>query len=37
MPTIRAIVRKAAANGNRFSSIVTGIVDSDAFQKRIKR
>jgi mono/diheme cytochrome c family protein len=37
MPTIRAIVRKAAANGNRFSSIVTGIVDSDAFQRRIKK
>jgi mono/diheme cytochrome c family protein len=37
MPTIRAIVRKAAANDNRFSSIVTGIVDSDAFQRRIKK
>jgi hypothetical protein len=37
MPTIRAIVRRAAANGNRFSSIVTGIVDSDAFQRRIKK
>jgi mono/diheme cytochrome c family protein len=31
MPTIRAIVRAAAADDYRFSSIVTGIVRSDAF------
>jgi hypothetical protein len=31
-PTVRAIVRKAAANGNRFSSFVLGIVNSAAFQ-----
>ena len=31
-PTIRAIVKKAAANGNRFSSFVLGIVNSPAFQ-----
>jgi mono/diheme cytochrome c family protein len=31
-PTIRAIVKKAAANGNRFSSFVLGIVNSAAFQ-----
>jgi mono/diheme cytochrome c family protein len=37
MPTVRAIVRRAAANGNRFSSILLGIVESDAFQKRVKR
>jgi hypothetical protein len=34
MPTVRAIVRRAAADRNRFSSIVLGIVGSDAFQKR---
>ena len=37
MPTVRAIVHRAAANNNRFSSLVTGIIESDAFQKRIKR
>jgi Protein of unknown function (DUF1585) len=31
MPTIRAIVRAAAADNYRFSSIVTGIVRSEAF------
>jgi hypothetical protein len=31
-PTIRAIAKKAAANGNRFSSFVLGIVNSPAFQ-----
>ncbi len=33
MPTIRSITRSAAKNGNRFSSLVLGIVKSDAFQK----
>jgi hypothetical protein len=37
MPTVRGIVRRAAANDNRFSSLVTGIIESDAFQKRVKR
>jgi len=37
MPTVRAIVHRAAANNNRFSSLITGIIESDAFQKRIKR
>jgi mono/diheme cytochrome c family protein len=37
MPTVRAIVHRAAANNNRFSSLVTGIIESDAFQKRIKK
>ena len=37
MPTVRAIVRRAAANDNRFSSLVMGIIESDAFQKRIKK
>jgi hypothetical protein len=31
-PTIRAIVRKAAQNGNHFSSYVLGVVNSAAFQ-----
>src|SRR5947207_15694433 len=31
-PTVRAIVRKAAQNGNRFSSFVLGVVNSAAFQ-----
>jgi len=37
MPTVRAIVRRAAANDNRFSSVLLGIVESDGFQKRIKK
>ena len=36
MPTVRAIVRQAQKNGNRFSSLVLGIVNSDAFVKRLK-
>jgi hypothetical protein len=31
-PLVRAIARKAAENGNRFSSFVLGIVNSPAFQ-----
>ena len=34
MPSVRAIAREAAANGNRFESIVLGVVNSDAFRKR---
>jgi hypothetical protein len=37
MPAVRTIVRRAAANDNRFSSVLLGIVESDAFQKRIKK
>jgi hypothetical protein len=37
MPAVRAIVRRAASNNNRFSSLVTGIIESDAFQKRSRR
>jgi cytochrome c551/c552 len=37
MPTVRKIVRRAAANDNRFSSLLLGIVESDPFQKRIKK
>jgi mono/diheme cytochrome c family protein len=35
MPAVRAIVRGAAPQDYRFSSLVLGIVRSDAFQKRI--
>ena len=37
MPTVRAIVHRATANNDRFSSLITGIIESDAFQKRIKK
>jgi hypothetical protein len=32
MPQVRAIVRAAAKNNYRFSSLVAGIVSSDAFR-----
>ena len=32
MPTVRAIARAAAAEGNRFSSFILGVVGSAAFQ-----
>jgi hypothetical protein len=31
-PTVRAIAKKAALNGNRFSQFVLGVVNSSAFQ-----
>ena len=34
MPQVRAIVREAAKNNYKFSSIVLGIVNSDAFRKQ---
>jgi mono/diheme cytochrome c family protein len=34
MPTVRGIVREAAANDYRFKAIVLGVVKSDAFRKR---
>jgi mono/diheme cytochrome c family protein len=37
MPMVRAIVRRAAGNDYRFSSLVLGIVESPAFQMRISR
>ena len=37
MPTVRAIAQEAAANNNRFSSFVLGIVKSKPFQMRIVR
>ena len=36
MPVIRSIVRDAAQNDNRFSSLVLGIVNSALFQVRAK-
>jgi hypothetical protein len=36
MPAVRAIVRDAARNDNRFSSLIVGIVKSDTFQMREK-
>jgi len=37
MPAVRSVVRRTGRDGNRFSSLVLGIVESDAFQKRIKK
>jgi len=34
MPAVRAIARDAARNGNRFSALVTGIVQSAPFQMK---
>ena len=34
MPQVRAVVRAAAKDSYRFSSIVLGIVNSDAFRKQ---
>ena len=34
MPTVRRIVRQAAADNFRFKSIVLGVISSDAFRKR---
>ena len=36
MPVARGIVRSSAADGYRFSSLVSGIVNSTAFQMRVK-
>jgi len=37
MPAVRKVVDDAAANGFRFSSIVSGVVNSPPFQMRTKR
>jgi hypothetical protein len=37
MPMVRTVVRRAARDGNRFSSLLLGIIESDAFQKRVKK
>jgi mono/diheme cytochrome c family protein len=34
MPTVRRIVRQAAADDYRFKSLVLGVISSDAFRKR---
>jgi len=34
MPTVRRIVKRAAADDFRFRSLVLGVVSSDAFRKR---
>ena len=36
MPEVRKIVRDAAGQSYRFTSLIFGVVDSQAFQKRIK-
>jgi glycine dehydrogenase subunit 1 len=37
MPQVRALARRAAASDNRFSAFVLGVVESDTFQKRVKK
>ena len=37
MPTVRAVVHRAAQNDYRFSSLVFGVVSSDVFQMKMKR
>ena len=36
MPAVRAIARKAAADDNRFSTLILGVVESDPFQMRTR-
>jgi hypothetical protein len=36
MPTVRSIVRRAAQNDYRFSSLVLGVLESAPFQMRMK-
>ena len=36
MPVVRSIVRRAARDGNKFSALLFGIIESDSFQKRVK-
>ena len=37
MPTVRSVVRRAAQNDYRFSSLVIGVVESAPFQMKMKR
>jgi hypothetical protein len=37
MPTVRTIVRRAAQNGYRFSSLVLGVIESGPFQMKVKK
>jgi len=36
MPTVREIVRATARNGQKFSSLVLGVVESAPFRMRVK-
>jgi len=36
MPAVRAIVRSADTQNDRFSALVLGVVESDPFQMRMK-
>jgi hypothetical protein len=36
MPVVRSIMREAAANDNRFSALVLGVVNSPPFQTNMK-
>ena len=36
MPAVRSIARQAAKHDYRFSSLIIGVVNSDAFQLRMK-
>jgi len=37
MPTVRTIARRAAADQNRFSSLILGVIESAPFQMRVKK
>jgi hypothetical protein len=37
LPAVRAVVHRAAQNDYRFSSLVLGVVSSDAFQMKMKK
>jgi hypothetical protein len=37
MPAVRTVVHRAAQNDDRFSSLILGVVSSDAFQMRMKK
>jgi hypothetical protein len=37
MPVVRSIIRDAARNDHRFSSLVLGIVKSAPFQMKVKK
>jgi len=36
MPAVRSIVRRAAQNDYKFSSLLLGVVESEPFQKKMK-
>jgi len=35
MPAVRSIVRRAAQNDYKFSSLLLGVVESEPFQKKM--